>query len=145
MKSVKPHYISLLQQCSHTAYKLSIPSYFSFSISIKMIVPILYNGKMGCLVIYRALAGISRRAGLGASWAHGSSCSKLHKSELKGLQKPYWHEPCKDLIFSNYYHVWIVTTRIFRNRQFFSCLRDRNKSYIIIFKMGKMCPLDKHI
>lgn len=89
MKSVKPHYIFVLQQCSRTAYKLSISSYFSFSINIKMIVPIFYNGKMGCLMLYRAPAVFSRRVGPGANRIHGSPYSKLLKSKLKGLQKPY--------------------------------------------------------
>lgn len=43
MKSVKTYYISLLQQCRHTEYKLSIPSYFSFSTSVKMIMTIFYS------------------------------------------------------------------------------------------------------
>lgn len=60
MKSVKAHYISLLQQCSHTAYKLSIPSYISFSINIKIITLIFYSGEMGRLMLYRAPAAVSR-------------------------------------------------------------------------------------
>lgn len=58
MKSVKPHYISLLQQCSHAAYKLSIPSYCS--VSIKMIMPAFYSGEMGCLKLCRAPAAVPR-------------------------------------------------------------------------------------
>lgn len=44
---------------------------------------------MGCLMLYRAPAVFSRRVGPGANRIHGSPCSKLHKSKLKGLQKPY--------------------------------------------------------
>lgn len=58
MKSVKPHHISLLQQCSHAAYKLSIPSYFS--LSIKMIMPVFYSGEKGCLKLCRAPAAVPR-------------------------------------------------------------------------------------
>lgn len=58
MKSVKPHYISLLQQCSHAAYKLSIPSYCS--VSIKMIMPAFYSGEIGCLKLCRAPAAVPR-------------------------------------------------------------------------------------
>lgn len=40
MKTVKLRYVSLLQQWSHTSYKLSIPSSFGFSINIKIVMPI---------------------------------------------------------------------------------------------------------
>lgn len=60
IKSVKPHYISLLQQCSRTAYKLSIPSYISFSINTKNIMFIFYSEEMGRLMLCRAPAAISR-------------------------------------------------------------------------------------
>lgn len=60
IKSVKTCYISLLQQCRHTEYELPIPSYVSFSTSIKMIMTIFYSGEMGCLMLSRAPAAISR-------------------------------------------------------------------------------------
>lgn len=43
-----------------TEYKLSIPSYVSFSTSIKMIMTIFYSGEMGYLVLSRAPAAVSR-------------------------------------------------------------------------------------
>jgi len=62
-----------------------------------------------------AVSGVSP----GANRAHGTPCFKLHESKLKGHQILCWHEPCKDLIFSNSHHVWIPTTQGFSTKSNF--------------------------